>query len=171
MYDPTIFDNLKVAFENHVYDLDTIERKITITNRMDRMDFAILTREFAIQFTLVDSQEVVAEIGLQASLQDLAGEILEVSEGNIGCSLSLGFTKQVHDVAIQCEEIEQALYAIWENEIQVTQTLSHVYPQKTSSYVNTIEVKFKLKINEEHMGEIADFLDHVLKTVDVLLEI
>ena len=34
MYDPTIFENLKVAFENHVYDLDNIERKIDIKNRV-----------------------------------------------------------------------------------------------------------------------------------------
>ncbi|MEK3936593.1 hypothetical protein MKY41_14845 [Sporosarcina sp. FSL W7-1349] len=168
MYDPTIFENLKVAFENHVYDLDNLERKITITNRVDRMDFAILAREFAIQFTLIDSQEVTAEIGLQASLQDLAGEILEVPGENIGCSLSLGFTKHVDDPASQCKQIEQALHAIWENEIQVTQTLSHVYPPEAPGYLNTIEVKFNLKINEEHMGEIADFLHHVLRTVDVL---
>ncbi|MBE1554672.1 hypothetical protein [Sporosarcina limicola] len=53
MYDPTIFENLKVAFENQVYDLDNLDQKITITNRIDRMDFAI-------QFTLVDQPDVTA---------------------------------------------------------------------------------------------------------------
>ena len=88
MYDPTIFENLKVAFENHVYDLDNLEQKITITNRVDRMDFSILARDFAIQFKLADQQDVTAEIGLEASLNDLAGEILEVPGENLGCSLS-----------------------------------------------------------------------------------
>ena len=46
MYDPTIYDNLKVAFENHVYDLDNLDHKINITNRVDRMDFSILKKDF-----------------------------------------------------------------------------------------------------------------------------
>ncbi len=48
MYDPTIYDNLKVAFENHIYDLDNLEHKITIMNRMDRMDYAVLARDFLV---------------------------------------------------------------------------------------------------------------------------
>ena len=62
MYDPTIFDNLKVAFENQVYDLDNLENEITITNRIDRMDFAVMGREFTIEFTLVDLPDVTVEI-------------------------------------------------------------------------------------------------------------
>lgn len=73
MYDPTIFENLKVAFENQVYDLDNLDRKITITNRIDRMDFSILARDFAVQFTLVNQPDVTAEIVLGASVEDLAG--------------------------------------------------------------------------------------------------
>ncbi|NYF24394.1 hypothetical protein HDC33_001219 [Sporosarcina sp. JAI121] len=26
LYDPTIFENLKIAFENHVYDLDNVNQ-------------------------------------------------------------------------------------------------------------------------------------------------
>jgi len=84
MYDPTIFENLKVAFENHIYDLDNIDRIITIMNRVDRIDLSVLAREFSIQFALVDQPEVTAEIVLEASLQDLAGEILEWTEINPG---------------------------------------------------------------------------------------
>ena len=39
MYDPTVFENLKVAFENQVYDLDTIEREIRIINRIGSNGF------------------------------------------------------------------------------------------------------------------------------------
>ncbi|MER2089385.1 MAG: hypothetical protein ABS920_06575 [Sporosarcina sp.] len=168
MYDPTIFENLKVAFENHVYDLDNVDQKITIMNRVDRMDFSVLARVFAIQFTLVDQPEVTAEIILGASVKDLAGEILELPAKNLGCSLLLRFNKHVQNVAIQCKQIEQALNAIWETEIQVTQTLSFVFEQEASSYLNSIEVEFKAKMNEEHMGDIAEFLEHVLKTLEVL---
>lgn len=168
MYDPTIFENLKVAFENHVYDLDNLDRKITIRNRVDRMDFSILARDFSIQFTLVDQPDVTAEIVLKASLKDLAGEILELAGKNLGCSMLLRFTKRVQNVDIQCKQIEQALNAIWEDEIELTQTLSFVYGHEALNYLDIIELKFKTKINEEHMGDIPDFLYHVLETLDVL---
>ncbi|MFJ7933263.1 hypothetical protein [Sporosarcina sp. NPDC096371] len=168
MYDPTIFENLKVAFENQVYDLDNIEREIDITNRVDRMDFAVLAREFAIQFSLADQPDVTAEIVLQASIKELAEEILELPGKNPGCSLSVRFHKHVDDIAIQCKQIEQALHAIWETEFQLTQTLSFVYAQEASSYLDMIDVKFTVKMNEDHMGDIADFLDHVLESLAVL---
>lgn len=167
MYDPTIFENLKVAFENQVYDLDTMERKIDITNRVDRMDFSIMARDFAIQFALVDQQDVTAEIVLEASLPDLAAEIMETPGKNPGCSLYIRFNKQIDNIA-ECKKIEQALSEIWDSDVELTQTLSFVFEQQASSYLDTIEVAFTHKINEQHMGDIANFLDHVLETLEVL---
>ena len=171
MYDPTIFDNLKVAFENQVYDLDNLANEITITNRIDRMDFAVMGREFTVEFTLVDLPEVTAEIVLEASLENTAAEIMELPGKNPGCALLLRFYKRVHNVTKQCKEIEQALKGIWEADQKLTQTLSFMYEQDTSSYLNTIEVSFNHLINEEHMDEIEEFLEHVLDSLEVLNEI
>ncbi len=168
MYDPTIFENLKVAFENHVYDLDNLARKITILNRVDRMDFSIMARDFAIEFILLDQPNVTAEIVIKASLNDLADEILEIPEKNPGCSLLLRFNKRVHNVAEQCEQIEKTIYAIWEDDIDLTQTLSFIHEQGPSKYMNRIDLKFKHKLNEENMGEIENFLNHVLETLKEL---
>jgi hypothetical protein len=168
MYDPTIFENLKIAFENHVYDLDNIDHEINITNRVDRMDFSVFARDFAIQFTLADQQDVTAEIVLEASLEELAAEILEQPGKNPGCALYLRFYKRVQNVTKQCKQIEQALKDIWEPDVQLTQTLSFVYEHEASSYQDIIEVAFAHKINEKHMGDIADFLDHVIETLEVL---
>ncbi|WP_391204723.1 hypothetical protein [Psychrobacillus sp. L4] len=171
MYDPTIFENLKVTFENQVYDLDNIERQITITNRVDRMDFAVLSRDFSIGFTLTNQPNVTAEIELQTSLEDLAGEILEQPGENLGCFLSLRFHKHVQDVPTQCKQIEQVLNTIWENEARITQTLSFVYEQEASSHLNIVQLQFNQKINEEHISDIPEFLEHVLQTLKVLNEI
>ncbi|MBS4199296.1 hypothetical protein KHA93_06455 [Bacillus sp. FJAT-49732] len=171
MYDPTVFENLKVAFENHIYDLDNIDHIITILDRVDRMDLAVLARDFSIHFALVDHPDITAEIVLEASIEDLAEEILEWPGANPGCSITLRFYKRIDNVAIQCNDIEQALNSIWENEIELTQTLSFKYAQEGSDYIDTIEVRFKHKINEENMNEIGDFLDHVLKTLEELSEI
>ena len=171
MYDPTIFDNLKVAFENQVYDLDNLENEITITNRIDRMDFSVMGREFTIEFTLVDLPDVTAEIVLEASLENTAAEIMELPGKNPGCSLVLRFYKRVHNVTKQCKEIDQALKEIWEADQKLTQTLSFMYEQDTSSYLDTVEVSFNHLINEEHMDEIEEFLEHVLESLEVLNEI
>ena len=168
MYDPTVFENLKVAFENQVYDLDTIEREIRIINRIDQMDFAVLARKFAIQFTLFNQEEVSAEVILEASLQDLANEILEAPGQNPGCTLTVRFHKHVQREMEQCREIEEALNDIWENEVLVIQTLSFLYGEEHTGFSNMIEVKFKTKIDEENMREIPDFLHSVLKALYVL---
>ena len=168
LYDPTIFENLRIAFENQIYDLDNLDEKITIINRVDRMDFAILSREFAIQFSLVNQPDVTAEIVLQASVKELAGEILEVPGENLGSKLSVRFTKTVQNAAIECEQIEQALNAIWETDIHITQTLSFEHGQQASGYLNRIDMTFKSKINEKHMADITDLLNHVLGSLEVL---
>ncbi|MFX3675227.1 MAG: hypothetical protein ACE3JQ_12400 [Paenisporosarcina sp.] len=172
MYHPTVFENLKVAFENHVYDLDSVEQEITITNRVDRMDFAVMARYIAIEFTLANQPDVTAEIVLEASLEELAAEILEKPGTTPGCTLLLRFYKRVQNVTKQCKQIEQAINEIWDRELQITQTLSFVYEQEaSSSYLDTIEVGFNHKINEDHMEDIAEFLYHVLETLEVLIEI
>ncbi|WP_252504283.1 hypothetical protein [Sporosarcina sp. Marseille-Q4943] len=168
MYDPTVFENLKVAFENRVYDFDTIEREIRIMNRADQMDFAILARRFAVQFTLFHLEDVSAEIILKASLQDLADEIMETPGGNPGCTLTVRFQKRIQHEKEQCPLIEESLRDIWENEVLVVQTLSFMYGGDEPGYLNNIEVKFRTKINEENMREIPDFLHSVLDALRVL---
>lgn len=171
MYDPTVFDNLKVAFENYVYDLDTLDRKIDITNRIDRMDFAIMKREFAISFALADEHEVTAEIGLEASLRELAAEILEYPDEMPGCQLTLRFHKRLSNVEDQCRRILHTLNSIWEDEHEITQIISYFFGQETDPYIDTIEVKFNRKITEEQMREIGGFIDHVLKSLKELTRI
>jgi len=168
MYDPTIFENIKVALENRVYDLDTLERKILITNRTDQMDFAILSRRFGIEFILLDNVDLRAEIVLGTSLRDLAGEILEMKGEEPGCSLTLRFVSTVPSDAVPYREIGQVLHTIWEQEIDITQTVSSVLGEEPAEFTYTIEAAFHTRINEEHMQEIGNFLVHVLRTMEAL---
>ncbi|MFD1928011.1 hypothetical protein ACFSFY_08065 [Sporosarcina siberiensis] len=168
MYDPTVFENLKVAFENQIYDLDNIEQKITISNRLDRMDLSILARDFALEFTLIGKPDVAVEIVLKASLQDLSDEILERTSVNLGCSLFVKFKKQVHNVDVQCEQIDQILKNAWEDEIKIVQKISFIYQDESSTYFDNIEIEFLEKINEEHISDINTFLKQILKTLEEL---
>jgi hypothetical protein len=171
MFDPTVFENLKVAFENQIYDLDTLDRKVDIINRVDRLELAVMSREFALQFTLADRKEVSAEIQLTATLKDLAAELLELKGETPACTLRLRFYMQVHHVEEQCKLAEQAIQRIWEPEIAPTQTISYIFGAESPSYSNVIELGFNRKISEEQMDDIPELTQHVLQTLQKLEEI
>ncbi|WP_342535986.1 hypothetical protein [Sporosarcina sp. FSL K6-3508] len=171
MYDPTVFENLKVAFENHVYDLDNLERSISILNRTDQLDLAVMSRKYSIQFSLVSHHAVSVEIALNSSLQELADEILEAKGTEPGCLLSLRVLINVQDMDTQCEQVENIIQTIWENDIEYRQTLSFHYGQTEPGFLNTVEIDFKPKLTEEHMGEIGEFLQHVLEMLVRISEI
>lgn len=168
MYDPTIFDNLKVALENQLYDLDNLDEHIDIKNRRDVMDFAVLSREFALRFALRNHPEIEAEVILRASVRDLAGEILEDPNANAACSLSLCFQKSIQRPDIECAEIEQVMASIWEQDIELTQTIRYVYGEENPKRMNCIEAAFKPRLTEENMTELSMFLEHVFDTMHVL---
>ncbi|OAB26587.1 hypothetical protein PMSD_25755 [Paenibacillus macquariensis subsp. defensor] len=165
MYDPTVYENLKVAFENTLYDLDNLDGIIHISHRMDRMEMSVMSREFAIQFVLAEHREISAEIALEASLQDLAAEILELPGENPACTLRLRFVMEMENVETQCDQIAQLLPQIWESSVTPTQTLSYVYGQERMLFTNTIEVRFQRKINEDQMEDVPEVVDHVIRTL------
>nr|WP_138753616.1 hypothetical protein [Paenibacillus sinopodophylli] len=171
MFDPTVFDNLKVAFENQLYDLDTLDRKIDIINRIDRMEMAVMSREFALQFRLAGRSAVSAEVQLSSSLKDLAAEILEWKGETPSCSLRLRFVMKLHQIDEQCEQIEQIMMRIWEPDAPPTQTISYVYGAPNSMYTNVIELAFSRKINEEQMDDIEGLVNHMLQTLTKLEEL
>jgi len=170
MFDPTVFENLKVAFENQLYDLDTLDRKLNIMNRVDRLELAVMSREFALQFTLAGRSKVSAEIQLAASLKDLAAEILELKGEAPACALRICFYMQVNKVAEQCGQVEQIVKRIWEPELAPTQTISYLFGAEAPVYSNRIELGFNRKINEEQMEDIPVLIDHVLQTLAELEE-
>ena len=168
MYDPTIFDNLKVSLENQLYDLDILDERIHIRNRRDVMDFAVMSRTFALQFVLREDETTSVELMLKTELDDLAAEILERSNSEPGCFLHLQFIKQLENPSMQCQAIEQVLTTIWEHDIGITQTLSSTFGAPTLNVLNTIDVAFRPRLNEENMNELSSFLTHVLETLSIL---
>lgn len=171
MFHPTIFENLKVAFENRIYDLDSLDGEIDILNRADRMDFAIMKREFAISFALLGKPDTTVELILEASLKELSDEILERERANPGCALRLRFKRHIQDENKQCKQIAKELSKVWEDDIDVKQTLSREFSKKEDVVLNTIVAKFKPKLSEEHIPEIPEFLEHVLASLEALNEI
>ncbi|ARF16469.1 hypothetical protein [Sporosarcina ureae] len=171
MSHPTVFENLKVAFENHIYDLDNLEQTVHILHRKDQLDLAVMAREFTIRFTRVGFPSVIVDLKLHSSLKELADEILEIQDMDPGCTLTLLVRTFIQDVDTECEEIASILRTVWENDISYTQTLSFRHEQTEPGFMNRINIHFKPKLIEEHMGEIGEFLKSVLDMMERIGEV
>ncbi|GAF08508.1 hypothetical protein [Paenibacillus pini] len=177
MFDPTVFENLKVALENQLYDLDNLDGIIRITNRTDRMEMSVMAREFALQFELIHGGEIKAEIRLMASLQDLAAEILEMKDQSPGCKLVIRFDMEVVPSQVgqglskplQCDKIEKIMKQHWPD-LTLVQTVSCMYGKEPVQCNITAELTFNRKINEDQMDDIPELIEHVVDTLRTLEE-
>ena len=165
MFDPTIFDNLKVVIEGAVYDLDAVGM-ILVTNRSDRVELATMSRYYAIQFREQDSeQEATAEVQLFAETEDLVAEIFDMEDRFTGCRLRIRFDTQVLNPSQECPQIKSLLEGIWENNPSIVQEITFTYEEEPPSYKNKITLDFGRKINEQQIEDMSTFIDHVLHSL------
>ncbi|HJV46147.1 MAG TPA: hypothetical protein VJ824_10545 [Bacillota bacterium] len=168
MFDPTVYENLKVVIEGSIYDLD-LAGCILVIGRVDRMDMATMSRYYAVSFVEKEAVEnTVAEIRLFASIKDLAAELLEDKESSPGCQMEIRFLRKVVNIAMECSQIEEAVSKIWQGRPQVKQTLSFDYGSTPGPYRDDIILDFGRKIDEEQIDDIPDLIDHMLHTVQIL---
>jgi hypothetical protein len=170
MFDPTIFDNLKVVLEGAVYDLD-LTGIIFVTNRIDQVDLAAMSRRYAIEFREKDTArgETRAEISLLASIQDLAGEMIpKEKDSPSGCLLEIRFYRKIKDMEKECILIHKRLEQIWEDRPNVKQTISFVYGEPRINYRHEILLDFGRKINEAQMEDIPTLVDHTVHSIQSL---
>lgn len=168
MFDPTVFDNLKVALENELYDMDNLDHRVRITGRVDRMELAVMSRLFRIQFQLPDDDLITGEIELEASLQELASEILEQKGAEPGCILTIRYKMPISNPDEICPQIQQVMEKIWPAQT-LTQTISYVYdPEKITPMLSTSQITFPRKINEEQMNDIPELALYAVQTIQEL---
>ncbi|MFJ2045005.1 hypothetical protein ACIOBL_15435 [Paenibacillus taichungensis] len=170
MFDPTIYDNLKVGFENYLYDLDNLDELISITDRKDQLEMARMSREFVLQFCLRDCPEVTGEVVLSTSLEDLAAEILETPGGPSGCRLRLRFRMVVKEPETQCPAISPILQESWPEQRKL-QHIHYIFEDQPATYAVTAEVHFDRSVNEDQMGDIPDLCDHMVNVLTKLLHL
>jgi hypothetical protein len=166
MFDPTIYENLKVVFEGAVYDLD-LAGKIVVTNRSDLIDLANMSRSFAIRCRLKDGQ-VAAELRLSAELVDLAGEKLEWKHAQPGCKLELFFSMRLHNPEWACPQIGKLLNDIWGGRPSVSQMLSFLYGADESGCRNDITLSFDRKIGEGQIDDISELMYYTVQSLEML---
>ncbi|MFS1512681.1 hypothetical protein VQL36_09620 [Chengkuizengella sp. SCS-71B] len=173
MFDPTIFDNIKVVLEGIVYDLD-LEEIIQITDRKDQVDLASMSRTYSIQFSKKQNKKINAQCSLSTSVEDLSMEILEHDVQQPGCKLEVNFVidfvgQSIDEVSNQAQIIEKTLQKIWDNRPHITQKFSFESNQESVVLIqNEIKLDFKRKINENQLTDLEALMDQVILSLDTL---
>lgn len=171
MFDPTIYENMKVVIEGAVYDLD-LAGEILVTNRSDRVELSTMSRSYGIQFKLLGLGDVMAELCLAAATEDLASEILEKTTMTPGCTLQIGFQMHIKDVEEDCSAAQHILFDIWGNSCTLSQKLSFIYGKNHhSNYLNEIYLDFGRKFGEGIIDDIPSMLKHIVLSIERLNEI
>ncbi|MFD2612250.1 hypothetical protein [Paenibacillus gansuensis] len=167
MFDPTVFDNVKVVFEGSVYDLD-LEGLIDVTGRNDIMDLSLFSRTYRVRFRLKGSNGTEAELLLGADLANLASEILEQSGPVPGCTLSVRFAFQTGTPEISCAEAERLIRGIWGEEYKLTQQVKYSFGERQALYHIQAELHFHRLFTESLIEDIPELLSHVMLTLQQL---
>lgn len=169
MFDPTVFDNLKVVFEGEIYDLD-FAKKISVTNRVDVVDLANMSRKFAMEFQIHDTTHPYpyCEVRLKTSIADLAAELIEADEKKAGCEIDILFVVRITDVEKDCFLIESFLNQLWDGRPLIEQTISFTYG--VDGLINTIRLRFNRKINEDQIDDVPTLLTYSMESLSYFQE-
>ncbi|WP_019533785.1 hypothetical protein [Paenibacillus ginsengihumi] len=164
MFDPTIFDNLKVVLEGSCYDLDR-EGEAVVTGREDVLDLASLGRTFVMRLALPGGR-CEAEWSLQSGLADFAMELagLRRAADRPGAVLRLRLTMPPA-WARQADQADAILRRVWGEESE----LRHEYrlafdPQAGASLdeaagsAYAVDVRFGGKIDESELEALDGML-------------
>jgi hypothetical protein len=175
LFDPTIYDNLKVVFEGALYDLDR-EGRVLVSGREDLIDLAVMSRTFRMQ---VEKSGGVckAKFELSSGLVDFAGELrrMRLADEVPGCELRIGLWLPEEMIA-HSEAFHAYLEDVWGEVAEPRhQRISHFQPGTTQSIevgaregTYKIDLVFHNKIDEDNMEDIAPLLDHLVGTLEFL---
>lgn len=166
MFDPTIFDNLKVITEGAVYDLD-FEGKVTVIDRSDFVDLAKMSRHYSITFK-EDPGDTTASLSVIVNNHDLFSELLETRDPeDIGCDFIVHLKVPINDVENDCETIKFLMARKWRKyQTHIKQEIHTVY--KSNDYVNHITLTFPEPITEDDSDEIPNVIETIYETIQSL---
>lgn len=180
VFDPTIFENMKVVLEGAIYDQDLIG-EITVVDRQDQVDLARLQRSYRVTYrlneTVAEGASPTATFCLVTDGPDWAGEVLESkSLSEIGCTINIELSLgRIHpDHISQLHKARESLEELWGGrpaiELVVIGALAKAIPNEAAApvvphFTVEAELDFGRKINEDQMDDVLRLLQ---KTTDTL---
>ncbi|MFD0681714.1 MULTISPECIES: hypothetical protein [unclassified Paenibacillus] len=167
MFDPTIYDNLKVVFEGAMYDMD-LDDFVQIIQRTDRVELSTMSRSFGMEAVRKQGGQVIGRILLTASLADLAAELLAQSGEQPGCGLELTFIFPIHDMERDCALAAKQMVDIWGDKVSIAQSIHMEYGKQPVKLENHLTVQFLRKLDERQIDDIPSLLEHFLLSLERL---
>ncbi|THE10401.1 hypothetical protein E1I69_19120 [Bacillus timonensis] len=164
MFDPTVFENLKVVIEGALYDLD-LEGKIVIIDRQDQVDLAKMGRHYHITFRDKSIDQIHTYIDLKMDLDNLVTELRD-EEGNPGCVLEIGFVFKLESLD-NCPMIQQILTTIWGETRGIQQEISFQYGSQ-DQYICNNKIVFHRLIHEDHIDDLLEMIDYIIDSIHQL---
>lgn len=171
MFDPTIYENLKVVVEGELYDRDS-DGEIAIINREDIVNLATMSRSYLVTFTLKNSPQLfTATIKLNATASDLYREILAENQ-QIGCKLILFLQGPIKDIVKTPALIEDLLADKWNNRPTIEQQIYFDWKKsEIKKYFLKIKLTFNRNINEDHISDFSEIITLLTKSLEVVEKI
>lgn len=169
MFDPTIYDNLKVVAEGELYDLDRAG-EILVTGRVDLVNLASMDRTFRMEIARPDGV-CKAVFELSAGVLDFAGELRGLRTADLvpGCRLRLLFTLPLRAAAVW-REVDERVRGIWGEVAAVRHERREELGGAAGGGSYLVDVPFLSKIDEDDMDDIEPLLQHVVATLAALDE-
>ena len=168
MFDPTVFDNLKVVLEGAVYDLD-LKGQIEIIDRSDLVDLAKMSRTYSV---CMAKEQVEGLIELTTDVESWSGEIME-NGINFPCHLFVQFFIKIDDINRCCSGIRFRLSQIWRPyKPKVEQQIGFIYGSSAhqTEFHDQINIFFNDPIDEAFITEIPQLIKLLVETLDSLEE-
>lgn len=163
MFDPTVFDNLKVIIEGAIYDLD-LDGELQVVNRRDLVDLANMSRQFSMDIAV--SAEMLGRVELSSDLENISGELLKRLD-RPGCSVTVSFFQEVKSSSMIKENLEQWKKEIqeiwgesWEIELSSIETLDPNQPMKLSA-----TIRFDRLFYEDNIDDLEELLPYMMSTL------
>ena len=166
MFDPSVFENLKVIVEGAFYDLD-LEGELAVIDRHDYVDLAYMSRIFEISTRLDASNEKTVEctLTLSAGLQSFSSEKLSPkTKRDPGCELKITFRYINPDHPLRKIHI---LKQIWDKGYQYRVFKHTPIGFKHEDSFVTIEIKQEKPVYEDEIEQLHTYVSqihHILKT-------
>ncbi|MBN3523665.1 hypothetical protein [Paenibacillus apiarius] len=176
MFDPTIFDNLKVVLEGKIYDLDQ-EGEWLVIGREDLIDLAGFGRTFRMRVQR-PGEACIAALTLASGLADFAAELrgLRLVGEEPGARLELSF-ELAGDYTAQADEMGERLASIWGDAVIMRQERTVPVPIRIGAAspaaddgTHRIVLTFSQPIDERHLGELGALVKQTLDSLQRLSE-
>jgi hypothetical protein len=179
VFDPTIYDNLKVVFEGALYDLDRAGR-ILVSWREDLVDLATMSRTFAMQVEKRENPTCTGRLELSSTLVDFASELrrLRLADEVPGAHLTLSFELPGRMVP-KSPALQEHLQAVWGEVAEIVHERSSPFkpdPVKRAivelpEEVYRIGLYFRGKIDEDNIEDVVPLLEHFVSTLETIEDI